>query len=94
MHAPHMLTSNSHEHSLMSMGRMVQIRNMPESMHRRLKARAAEAGLSLSDYLLRELKRTAEQPTTEELLARLQQREPFHPKTPPAKALREERQRR
>ncbi|HUP48364.1 MAG TPA: hypothetical protein VNA04_06200 [Thermoanaerobaculia bacterium] len=42
---------------------MVQIRNMPDAMHRKLKARAAESGLSFSDYLLRELRKVAEQPT-------------------------------
>jgi len=73
------------------MARMVQIRNMSDAMHRKLKARAAEAGLSLSEYLVRELRDSAEQPTVEEILERLRQREPFEPKTPPAKALREER---
>lgn len=76
------------------MGRMVQIRNMPESMHRKLKARAAEAGLSLSEYLMRELKKAAEQPTVPEMLERLRQREQFEPKTRPAAILREERERR
>lgn len=93
MHVHHMLTSKAHAPSFGAMGRMVQIRNMPEPMHRRLKARAAEAGLSLSEYLMRELKRSADQPTMEEMLERLKQREPFRPKTPPAKALREERRR-
>ena len=36
------------------MGRMVQIRNVPEGLHRQLKSRAALAGMSLSDYLLSE----------------------------------------
>lgn len=76
------------------MGRMVQIRNVPESIHRRLKARAAEAGLSLSDYLLREIRKAAERPTAEEILERLSQRDSFRPRTSPAKALRQERDRR
>lgn len=50
---------------------MIQIRNVPENLHRRLKSRAALAGMSLSDYLLREIRQVAERPTTEELLARL-----------------------
>lgn len=73
---------------------MVQIRNMPESMHRKLKARAAQAGLSFSDYLLRELKKAAEQPTFEEMAERLRARERFQPATPPANVLRDERDRR
>lgn len=50
---------------------MIQIRNVPEALHRRLKARAALAGLSLSDMLLREIATVAERPTVEELRARL-----------------------
>ena len=45
------------------MSKMIQIRNVPDALHRRLKARAAEAGMSLSDYLLAELRRSAERPT-------------------------------
>lgn len=75
------------------MGRMVQIRNMPEALHRKLKARAAEAGLTLSDYLMRELRASAEKPTREELLSRLRQRSSFEPTTPPAAVLRAERER-
>jgi plasmid stability protein len=50
---------------------MIQIRNVPEALHRRLKARAAMSGLSLSDMLLREIAVVAETPTAEELRARL-----------------------
>ena len=50
---------------------MVQIRNMPDSLHRELKSRAALAGMSLSDYLLDELRRAAERPTIAEMKARL-----------------------
>jgi antitoxin FitA len=45
------------------MGVMVQIRNVPEALHRRLKSRAALAGMSLSDYLLSEIRQVAERPT-------------------------------
>lgn len=55
----------------MHMGVMVQIRNMPPELHRRLKARAAMAGLSLSDYLLAEIRRSAEVPSREEMVERL-----------------------
>ncbi len=50
---------------------MIQIRNVPEALHRRLKARAAMAGLSLSDLLLREVARVADTPSVEELRGRL-----------------------
>ncbi len=53
------------------MSKMIQIRNVPEPLHRKLKARAAIAGKSLSDYLLAELARFAALPTREEMLARL-----------------------
>jgi hypothetical protein len=54
----------------------VQIRNVPEVVHRRLKARAAQRGQSLSEYLLGEIERIAELPTLEEVLARIASREP------------------
>ena len=50
---------------------MIQIRNVPEETHRRLKARAALEGMSMSDYILRELRRLAEKPTLDELRARI-----------------------
>lgn len=55
---------------------MIQIRNVPESLHRELKARAARAGQSLSDFLLAELKRVAAKPTFEEVFARIRSRPP------------------
>ena|SRR5437762_2236561 len=58
------------------MGKMVQIRNMPEKLHRILKSRAAQTGLSLSDYLLGELRKSAGKPTEEELWERIRSREP------------------
>lgn len=53
---------------------MIQVRHVPEEVHRKLKARAALAGLSLSDYILAELRRSVERPTTEELIARVRAR--------------------
>jgi plasmid stability protein len=53
---------------------MVQIRNVPEEVRRTLKSRAALAGMSLSDYLLNEIRRIAERPTMEEMRARLHSR--------------------
>lgn len=72
---------------------MVQIRNMPDAIHRKLKARAAEEGLTLSDYLLRELRVSAARPTRAQLLERLRSRAPFEPKTPPGVVVRQERDR-
>ncbi len=71
---------------------MVQIRNVPDELHRRLKARAALAGMSISEYLLRELERSLERPTREELLARLQSRQPVEPRESVAAAVLAERQ--
>jgi len=75
------------------MPRMIQLRHVPDDLHRRLKARAALEGLSLSDYLLREVRRVAERPTLAELRYRLAQRTPVVTRVPSAKAVRAERQR-
>jgi antitoxin FitA len=56
------------------MPRMIQIRNVPDDLHRRLKVRAAEKGISLSDYLLRMAEREAARPTIGELSERIRQR--------------------
>jgi plasmid stability protein len=72
---------------------MVQIRNVPDALHRRLKSRAALAGMSLSDYLLDEIRRVAELPTMDELRARLSGRAETSPSVPPAEAVRAERER-
>jgi antitoxin FitA len=53
---------------------VIQIRNVPRPLHRKLKSRAARAGVSLSQYLLNEISRSAEQPTLEELRKRLERR--------------------
>ncbi len=50
---------------------MIQVRNVPDALHRRLKSRAAMEGRSLSEYLLTELQRIAERPTRKELMERL-----------------------
>ena len=54
------------------MASTIQIRNVPENVHRRLKARAALDGLSLSEFMLREARRVASHPTPAELRARLE----------------------
>jgi plasmid stability protein len=73
------------------MPKMIQIRHVPDSLHRALKARAAQEGKSLSDYLLREIQRVAERPALEELKERLALLSPVHPRVPPAQIIREER---
>ena len=75
------------------MGKMVQIRNMPDKTHRILKSRAAAAGMSLSDYLLAELKKSSERLTKEELLARLEKLPPVKMKLTSAQIIREMRDR-
>ena len=74
------------------MSKMIQLRHVPEDLHRKLKARAALAGLSLSDYLLQEVRRVAERPTVAELRSRLAHRTSVNPKVPSAKAVRAERE--
>ena len=74
------------------MSKMIQIRNVPDALHRRLKARAAEAGMSLSDYLLADLRKSIERPTPQELWERIRSRAPVTPPISPARAVREERE--
>ena len=55
---------------------LIQIRNVPDDVHRTLKSRAAAEGTSLSDYVLREVTRVARAPTPDELDARIRRRRP------------------
>jgi antitoxin FitA len=70
---------------------MLQIRNVPDDLHRRMKARAALAGMSLSEFALAELKRSLERPTRAELLDALTSRPTRHLSSSPASILRQER---
>ena len=74
--------------------KLLQIRNVPDDLHRTLKARAALAGMSLSEYALRELRSGAERPTRAELLERIAARTPTRLRQSPADAVRAERERR
>lgn len=74
------------------MSRMVQIRNVPDTLHRKLKGRASHAGQTLSDYLLTELERLAIRPTRDEMLARLHSRKRVTLKTPASTVIREARE--
>ncbi len=90
---PRLIMRFSCEHAG-GMSRLVQIRNVPEDMHRKLKSRAALAGLSLSDYLLQELRRGLDRPTRQELLERLSRRKPVALRRSPSSMVRSERGRR
>ena len=74
------------------MSKMVQIRNVPEALHRKLKSRAADSGQTLSDFLLAELERLAARPTRDEMLTRIHRRKRVTLKTPAAVVIREERE--
>ncbi len=76
------------------MSTMIQIRNVPDALHRRIKSRAALAGMSLSDYLLSEIRQIAERPTLDELRARLERHPQMTPAVAPSDAVRAERDRR
>ena len=71
------------------MSKMIQIRDVPEPVHSTLKARAAQEGMSLSDYLKRELERTVERPTMREWLERTQRARPMTAKRSVAQVIRE-----
>jgi plasmid stability protein len=70
----------------------IQIRNVPPELHRKLKARAAEQGLTLSDYVLRQVERSAEVPSLEEAVRRIRSRKHVRLKTRPADLIREDRE--
>jgi len=73
------------------MPKMVQIRNVPDRLHAILRARAAKAGMSLSEFLLGELRATAARPTLDEALERISHRESVEPRESAALAVRAER---
>jgi antitoxin FitA len=52
----------------------IQVRNVPDDVHRTLRGRAAAAGISLSDYALGELERAARRPPVSDLLTRARER--------------------
>jgi plasmid stability protein len=76
------------------MSKMIQLRNVPDELHRRLKVCAASEGLSLSDFLIREVRIVAERPTRQEFKRRLEARPVVHLKVSPTQIIREERDRR
>jgi antitoxin FitA len=74
------------------MSKMIQIRNVPDEVHRELKVRAARSGMSLSEFLLREVERIIELPPIDVVLARLAGRERPRLSETPAQAVRAERE--
>ena len=70
------------------MTKMIQIRNVPDDLHRKLKVRAARAGMTLSDYLLSEIEQVAEKPSLQELMKRLERDEPVELDEPPDVTIR------
>jgi plasmid stability protein len=73
------------------MATMIQIRNVPDSIHRQVKARASLAGMSMSEFILQELKRVIERPSREELLDRLARLPEIEVEPSPAELIRSER---
>ena len=76
------------------MSKMIQVRDVPESVHRTLKSPAAREGISLSDFIKRELERVAERPTMQEWLERTRKAEPIPAKMSAARVIRELRDKR
>ena len=74
------------------MSKTIQLRNVPDALHRTLKARAARAGMSLSDYLLAEVREISERPTLAEMRERLHQRKPVAAQIDTARLVRNERE--
>ena len=68
---------------------MIQIRDVPEQVHATLKARAAREGMSLSDFLKRELEHTVARPSMKEWLERVEQTKPVVAKRSAAQIIRE-----
>jgi len=56
--------------------KMIQIRNVPDDLHRSLKERAAREGTTLSELILRDLPRLADRPSPEQVMERIRQRTP------------------
>jgi antitoxin FitA len=73
-----------------AMSKMIQLRNVSDPLHRKLKARAAMAGMSLSDYLLAEIKDIADRPTLTELRKRLHTSKPLRVEFDAARLVQEE----
>jgi plasmid stability protein len=76
------------------MSKMIQLRNVPDALHRTLKIRAADQGVSLSDLVIREIRKFADRPTLEEMRKRLEARPIRTFRRSATEYLRDERDRR
>jgi len=74
------------------MPKMIQIRHVPDAVHRKLKTRAAAKGMSLSDYLMLEISELAKLPTMEDWLDEIATREPVELREPSAVTIRKMRE--
>lgn len=74
------------------MSAVVKIKNMPDDIYRKLKARADRVGMSVSEYALREIESSLEVPTHQELLERLRSRSSFEPSEPIADIIAAQRE--
>ena len=70
------------------MSKTIQVRDVPDKVHRILKARAAREGMSLSDFIKKELESSAERPTMREWLERTRQAKPIPTKRSAAQIIR------
>lgn len=73
------------------MSTMIQVRNVPEALHRRLKARAAMEGISMSQFVIREIERALERPSRKEVLQAIRRQSEVALDPAPAEVVREER---
>ncbi len=71
---------------------MLQIRSIPIELHRRLKARAALEGVSMSEFVLREIRKSLDRPRREEVLERLREQPRRQLRRRPAEVIRQERE--
>ena len=74
------------------MSKMIQLRHVPDAIHRKLKARAAMKGMSLSDYLVREVTQLTEQPTMQEVLSEIRKLSPVEWREPVVETIRRMRE--
>ena len=73
------------------MNKMIQIRNLPERVHRKLKAPAAAEGVTVTCYLTRLIERDLEKPTIKDWLRLIESRPKVHFEPPPEVLIREGR---
>jgi antitoxin FitA len=74
------------------MSKMIQLRNVPDDIHRTLKRRAAEEGTTLSELLVREVTAVARRPSLGELMTRIRRRRPVRLSESSPEAVRSERE--